>query len=244
MLVGAASLPSAPLFVPGVARGVGSAIEQLQASVHRVARSLPSADVAVLVATGDSVLHDTVTADLAGIGYPQIKATMRSCPPAVAALSRLVQYPRVRRPRLPLDLACLALLVGHSGPVVALEVSATAECSVLVALGTSIVQALDETRLTGNIVVAGDLSAGLGERAPLSTRDGAVEWDARLVELFTNGDIDGLATLGPSKALAVGARGWAPLCVLRGAVASGGLTMSLRRYAAPRGVGYLITSSV
>jgi hypothetical protein len=243
VLIGAASLPGAPLFVPGVGSGLGSALAQLRASVLRVGRALPDADVLVLVASGQPALHDAVTADLTGLGYPGHRRKLEPCPPAIAALSGMTQYPRVRRPRLPLDLATLTLLVDRNVPIVALEASASAEFSVLSALGVSVVQALQETGLTANLVAAGDLSAGLHERSPLARRDGAEAWDARVVDLFNRKQSAGLAELGPHDAAAVGARGWAPLCVLHGAAVSAGLRLALRRYAAPRGVGYLVMSS-
>jgi hypothetical protein len=242
VLAGAVSLPSAPLLVPGVGRGLSSSAEQLRASVFRVARSLPDADVLVMVASGQPALHEAVNADLRGLGYPEHRRELDACPPAIAALSRLTQYPRVRRPRLPLDLATLALLVDRREPVVALEASASAEFAVLSALGTSVVQALQETGLTANLVVAGDLSSGLHDGAPLAHRDGAEEWNAKVVELFTHDDSAGLAALGPHAAADVGARGWAPLCVLHGATQSAGLHLAVRRYAAPRGVGYIVLS--
>ncbi|HSK90030.1 MAG TPA: hypothetical protein VK875_01840 [Euzebyales bacterium] len=236
-------MPSAPLLVTGVGRGLGSALEQLRASVHRVARGLPAADVLVIVAAGQPALHDAVTADLSGLGYPGHTRTLEPCAPAVAALSRLTQYPRVRRPRLPLDLATLALLVARTEPVVALEVSASTEFPVLSALGTSVVQALQDEHLSANLIVAGDLSAGLDDRAPLAARTGAGAWNNSVVDLFSNGHADRLGELGPDRAAEVGARGWAPLCVLHGAAASAGLTLAVRRYAAPRGVGYLVMST-
>lgn len=242
-LVAAASIPSAPLLVDGVGVGGGAGVTQMRDAVRRVVRRLPTADVTILVAAGASAIHDTVAVDLAGLGYPDVTRTLAACTPAVVALSRLTQYPRVRRPRLPLDLAVLALLVDCTGPVVALEVSASAEQPVLAALGTSIVQALGEAGLTGVLVAAGDLSAGLRPGSPLATRAGAVEWDARVVALFRADRGGGLAELGPARARAVGARGWAALCVLHGAVASTALRVTVRRYAAPRGVGYLLAST-
>lgn len=243
MLRAAASLPSAPLLVDGVGAGLDPLLTRLRRSVDRVVRRLPAADVVLLVATGQPALHDTVTVDLAGLGYPGVTRRLDGCPPAVAALSRMTQYPRVRRPRLPLDLAVLALLVDRPVPVVALEVSASAEFAVLSALGTSVVQALEEVELGGTIVVAGDLSAGLEDRSPLAARDGAAAWDAQVVELFTQGASAELGGLGPQAAVDVGARGWAPLCVLHGAVATAGLELTVRRYAAPRGVGYLVMAT-
>jgi aromatic ring-opening dioxygenase LigB subunit len=222
---------------------MGSALDQLQASALRVARGLPDADVLVVVASGKPALHDTVIADLAGLGYPRHRRTLEPSPPAIEALSRMTQYPRVRRPRLPLDLATLTLLVDRREPVVALEASASAEFSVLSALGTSVVEALQESELTANLVVAGDLSAGLDAGAPLAERDGAAAWNARVVELFTDGQANGLGELGPHGAAQVGARGWAPLCVLLGAAVSTDLRLTVRRYAAPRGVGYLVMTA-
>ncbi len=242
-LLGAACIPSAPLLVDGVGVGGGPTLQQLRLSVRRAVERLPSADVTVLVAAGRAALHDTIHIDLAGLGYPQITRTLASCPRAITALSRITQYPRVRRHRLPLDLAVLGLLTDRSLPVVALEVSASAEFPVLSALGTSVVQALGEAALTGIMVVAGDLSAGLGPGSPLAARPGAAQWDARVVEAFSSGDSGRLADLGPGDASEVGARGWAPLCVLHGAAASTALRLTVRRYLAPRGVGYLTVTA-
>lgn len=243
MVRGALSIPSAPLLIDGVGVGGGPAVQQLRDSVRRVTDRLPDSDVIVLVAAGQPALHDTAVVDLAGLGYPDHTREVAGCPPAVAALSRITQYPRVRRPRLPLDLAVLALLVDRPTPVVALEVSASAEFAVLTALGTSVVRALTEAGLSAGIVAAGDLSAGLHEGSPLAARDGAREWDARVVEAFSHGRPDDLAALGPDRATAVGARGWAPLSVLHGAAASASLVLRVRRYSAPRGVGYLLLAT-
>lgn len=242
-LLGAASIPSAPVLLEDVGRGVGSAVTQVRTTVARTVACLPETDVVVLVASGQAALHDTAVVDLRGIGHPQVARILDACPPAVAALSRITQYPRVRRPRLPLDLAVLALLVDRRAPVVALEVPPTAEFAVLAALGTSIVQALEESGLTGAVVVAGDLSAGLHDGSPLAARPHAADWDARVVDLFRRGASAGLADLGPEAAQDVGARSWAPLCVLHGAAAAASLELSVRRYSAPRGVGYLVVSS-
>lgn len=241
-LRGAASIPSAPLLVEGVGVGGGAGVQQLRDSVHRAIDRLPTADVTVLVAAGQSVLHDTAEINLAGLGYPNITRTLAPCPEAVAALSRVTQYPRVRRPRLPSDLAILGLLAGDTAPVVALEVPASAEFAVLSALGTSVVQALEEAGLAGSMIAAGDLSAGLDGSAPLAHRPGAAEWDARVVASFTDDASGRLAELGPVAAAEVGARGWAALCVLHGAAASARLQLHVRRYTAPRGVGYLVMS--
>jgi aromatic ring-opening dioxygenase LigB subunit len=240
---GALSIPSAPLLVDGVGVGGGRAVQQLRDSVRRVTDRLPDCDVIVLIAAGQPALHDTVVADLTGLGYPDHTRQLAGCPAAISALSRITQYPRIRRPRLPLDLAVLALLVDRATPVVALEVSASAEFAVLTALGTSVVQALTEATLTATIVAAGDLSAGLDDGAPLAARDGARAWDAQVVEAFTQGRPQLLAEAGPGRAAQVGARGWAPLSVLQGAAASASLHLRVRRYAAPRGVGYLLLAT-
>lgn len=241
-LAGAAAIPSAPLLVHGVGIGGGQAVQLVRGTIARVVSRLPDTDVTILMAAGQSAIHDTVAVNLAGLGYPHITRALEACAPAIVALSRVTQYPRIRRPRLPLDLGVLALLVDRS-PVVALEVPSSAEFAVLSALGTSVVQALEEAALTGTLVAAGDLSAGLGPSSPLGARSGAQEWDDRVVHTFADGRAHGLADLGPLRALDVGARGWAPLCVLHGAVASAALSLTVRRYSAPRGVGYLVAST-
>lgn len=242
-LRGAAALPSAPLLLDGVGIGGGPEVEQLRTSVRRIVGRLPAGDLTVLVAAGQPALHDTDVVDLSGLGYPQVGRRIDGHPGAVAALSRMTQYPRVRRPRLPVDLAVLALLLADRGPVVALEVPPSTESAVLTALGASVVHALEEVGLAATVVAAGDLSAGLHGQSPLAALDGAAAWDAAVVEAFAAGRPDDLATLGPERARLVGARGWAPLAVLHGAAMAGSVPLRVRRYSAPRGVGYLLLTS-
>lgn len=241
MIVGAAILPCAPLLVPGasasIPEGVGEVCDAIDAALDR----LPDHDVAVLLAGASAGgLYDAASASLAGLGLPGI--TMEAPVDAVAAerISGLAQYPVHRGEPLPLDLAVLTLLVGDARQVVPIDVPSLAAFDVLSAVGVAIAAALEGDEVRAVVISAGDLSAGLTERSPLHLIEGAADFDAQVVDIIDSGRLDGLARVGPAEARRVGARAWAPMAVLHGSLARAKIGMVRRRYAAPRGVGYLV----
>lgn len=241
MIVGAAIVPTTPLLVPGVSAslpdGVGEVCEAVDAALDR----LPDHDVAVLIAGGpQGALYDAATATLAGIGLPQVRCTGRIHGPTVERLSGLVQYPVQRGELLPLDLAVLTLLVGDAAALVPLEVPGGAAFDALAAVGLGVATALEDPELRAVLVSAGDLSAGLSERSPLHLIEGARAFDEQVVDVVDSGRLDGLERIPPAEAKRVGARAWAPMAVLHGALARAKIGIVRRHYSAPRGVGYLV----
>lgn len=241
MLVGVATLPTAPLLVDGVGRGLPRSLVRVRAAMRHVQKGLPDADVVLLVAAGTQALYDTAVVSLQGLGFPEVRHDLEVCTPAITALARSTQIPRIRAARLPLDLAVLALCLERPEPVVPIGVPA-ASFDTLTAIGTGTVQALEDIDLRTIVIAAGDLSAGLSPRSPLAAVVGAAEWDERVIAAVQSGRLDSLATLGPDRARAVGARGWPALAVLHGVCQRGKLGLTLRCYAAPRGVGYLVAA--
>lgn len=242
MIVGAAVLPTAPLLVPGVSATLPEGIPKVADAIDAAVEALPPADLHVLVAAGESGLHDTDKASLEGIGRPDIAADVAVDGQAVSRLSAATQYPMYRGHQLPLALTVLALHVGDGAPIVPMTVPETTEFGALVGLGTSIARAFADPELRVTTIVAGDLSAGLTEKSPLHRVEGAIFWDEKAVAAVDSGRLDALARLGPAEAKRVGALAWAPLAVLHGAVASAKIGMVVRHYSAPRGVGYLVAS--
>jgi hypothetical protein len=241
VIVGAAVLPTAPLLVPGASAtlpdGVGSVCDAIDAALDR----LPDHDVAVLLAGGpQAALHDAARASLAGVGLPGIGCEGEVHAPTVERVSGLVQYPLQRGEPLPLDLAVLTLLVGTERPLVPIEVPRSAAFDVLAAVGLGIAAAFEGTDLRGVVVSAGDLSAGLTERSPLHLVPGARDFDEQVLDVVDSGRLDGLRRMEPAEARRVGARGWAPLAVLHGALARAKVGVVRRHYSAPCGVGYLV----
>ena len=242
MIAGATVLPTAPLLLPGVSAtlpdGIGRVIDAIDAAVERI----PRADVLVLVAAGESGLHDSGGATLEGIGRPDIARDAAVDSDAVSRLSAATQYPMYRGGPLPLDLAMLALLVRGVAPIVPVTVPASAGFDVLVGVGSTIARTFAGPDVRACVVAAGDLSAGLTEKSPLHLVSGAIFFDEQAVAAVDSSRLDGLGRIGPQEAGRVGARGWAPLAVLHGATAAAKIGMVVRHYSAPRGVGYLIAT--
>lgn len=242
MIVGAAIIPAAPLLVPGVSASLPDGVPRICDAIDAVVEGMVRSDLTVLVAAGPQGLHDTGRISLEGIGRPDVVVDVPVDSAAVSKLSAATQYPMFRGAALPLDLAVLALHLGDAGALVPMTVPATAAFEALVGVGSSMARVFADADLRVTVVAAGDLSAGLTEKSPMHLVDGAIFWDEQTVAVVDSGRLGGLAKLGPQEAGRVGARGWAPLAVLHGAVASAKLGMVVRHYAAPRGVGYLVAS--
>ncbi|HVL99872.1 MAG TPA: hypothetical protein VM324_11330 [Egibacteraceae bacterium] len=247
MIVGAAIIPTAPLLVPGVSASLPPGVGRVCDAVDAAMEALPLSDTTVLLAAaepGPSLhgqgLYDGGTATLAGVGRPDITRAVPVHRAAVEGVTRVSQYPMYREDALPLGLSVLALLHGGGRPLVPMAVPRNAGFDALAATGAGLAEALTEAGVRAVVLAAGDLSAGLEERSPLSLVEGARDWDAQAVETVASGRLDGLARLGPAEAKRVGALGWAPMAVLHGALARGKIGLVRRHYSAPRGVGYLV----
>jgi hypothetical protein len=241
MIVGAAILPTAPLLVPGASASLPPGAEEVCEAIDRSLDQLPDHDVAVLVAAGrHGSLYDAADASLAPVGLPHVRQRGSVDGDVLERLSGLVQYQLQRGERLPLDLSVLALLVGDARPVVPVEVPLGAAFDALTAVGVGIATACEGPDLRAVVVAAGDLSAGLGPRSPLHEVDGAAEFDHQVLDVVDQGRLEGLSRLGPGEARRVGARGWAAMAVLHGALARAKVGIVRRHYSSPRGVGYLV----
>lgn len=241
MLVGAAILPSAPLLVPGASPTLPRTVTRVCDAVDATVERLPDHDVVVVIAAAQSGrVHAAARASLAGIGRPDISADPPVDDRTVQRLAAVCRFPVATEAPLPLDLAVLTILLGEGSAVVPLAVPATAGFDALAATGIAIAKALDDPEVRGVAVAAGDLSAGLTQRSPLHTVEGAEEFDARVVEAVDAGRLDSLDRLGPEEARRVGARGWAALATLHGTLETAKLGLVRRHYSAPEGVGYLV----
>jgi hypothetical protein len=246
VIVGAAVVPSAPLLVDGVCATPPEEVVAVQDAIDAALEGLPDYDTAVLLSAAEDHskqgqgLYDATEASLAGVGRPDITRPTPVHRDAVERISRTSQYPMYRGGTLPLGLSVLALLLGGGDPLVPVAVPAQASYESLVGVGTSIAEALSEDGPRAVAIASGDLSAGLHERSPLYTIDGARAWDDQAVDVVESGRLESLDRLGPGEAHRVGARGWAPMVVLHGVCARAKIGLVRRHYSAPRGVGYLV----
>jgi hypothetical protein len=240
VIVGAAILPTAPLLVPGASASLPMGIPQVCDAIDAALDRLPDHDAVVLIAGAtQGTLYDCAEANLASIGLPSVHLAAEVHRPTVERLSGLIQYPVHRGELLPMGLAVLAMLVGSSRPFVPLDVPSGAAFDALTAVGVGITSAVAPD-LRVILVAAGDLSAGLTDRSPLHRIDGAADFDERVLDAVDSGKLDALGRLTPAEAKRVGARGWAPMAVLHGALTRAKMGLVRRHYSAPRGVGYLV----
>ena len=242
MIVGAAIVPAAPLLVPGVSPQLPDGVARVRDVAAATLRRLPAADAAVLLTAGDNSAHIADDASLAAIGRPDISRDVDICNGAVPAVTNALQYPLSRGAALPLELGVLALQWPGAPPLIPLTVPATATFDTLVASGAAIAKATDDLDLRAVVIASGDLSAGLTAKSPMHEVSGAIFFDEQATAAVDSGRLDGLGRLGPEEAARVGARGWAPMSVLHGAVARAKIGTVVRHYSAPRGVGYLVAS--
>jgi hypothetical protein len=250
-LVGGAVVPAAPLMLTSVSPDqpaeVREGVTRLRSLAREAIASLPTADVCVLVAAGIRGIYDRAHANLGPLGVIDATVDLPVAETAIEQLSRLTQYPVFRGDDLGLGLSVLALQlheVHGDIPVLALHVPPTAHFDVLVSVGASINEALTETGLTGVIIAAGDLSAGLGERSPAYAIEGAARWDEAVVTAARTGTFAELGSLGPEEAERVKAVGWPALAVVHGACAASQFRLEVLDYASPRGVGQLVARCV
>ncbi|MBW3603028.1 MAG: hypothetical protein KY434_10075 [Actinobacteria bacterium] len=250
MIAGVAILPSAPLLLEGVAPSSPTGVGEVREAVETIVASLPRADVTVLLAAsspGSSGsessargVYGAVEATLAGVGRPDLRRRVEVSVPAMEAITRVTQYPLLRRGTLPLSLSVLALLLGSHHCFAPVAVPATADFAALVGVGAATAQAVEEAGLSGTVVATGDCSAEPGPGAPPASVDGAREWGEAAAAAVADGRLDRLEGLGPERAQRVGAVGWAPMAVLHGVCERSRTNVGLRLYAAPRGAGYLV----
>lgn len=249
-----AAVPAAPLLLPAVsahqADAVAPHVAALRAAVDEVLGGLPPVDTVVLVVGAeDASLPDGGCVDLAGYGYPQVRADIPVDRELLRVLATGTNTPRVRADVLTGDLAVLALLVAAAQPgtaVLPVTVATTAGPSALGGLAAGVLTALERTGRDVAVVAAGDLSASRDTTSPGYLVDGAVAFDdAVLAALGRDADevVGALEALGPAEAARVAARGWAPLAFAAQLARAGGLRFTRVELHAPRGVGQLVASS-
>lgn len=250
-LVGAAAIPAAPLMLPRASpeqpQRMRAQVADLRAGANEVIRRLPDADAVVVVASGPRGIYDRGRASLSPLGVEGADVELPVAEEAIEHLCRLTQYPMFRGDALDIGHSALCLQLAAVRPAVAvvpLSVPGTTDFDVLVSVGASIEEAVLDADLSGVMLCAGDLSAGLNESSPGYAIPGAGDWDAAVVEAVKAGELGALRELGPEEASRVQALGWAPLGVLHGACAAARLRPEFVAYAAPAGVGQLVAQCV
>lgn len=246
MIVGAAIVPTTALLLPGVAEALPGGVSEVAVAVRAALDGLRPFDVAVLLAAATApAVHLQACTTLAGIGRPDLAVDAEVDVAAALALGAATGWPTVGEAPLPVGLAVLAALVQASAArpdvcVAPVAVATSAKPDALLGAGESLARALEDRRVA--VVAAGDLSAGLTPKAPLTLVEGATAWEEEVVDVVAGGRLERVARMGPGEAARVGALGWAPLVVLAGVCRAAALGLVLRHHSARRGVGYLVAA--
>jgi hypothetical protein len=231
VLVAAAVCPHPPLLVPEVAAGAAAETADLRAAALDAVRALIAAGPETVVVVGAGPAAGTArpgeTGTLAGYGVDLTVA--------------LGDGPAPSEPRLPLSLTLGAWLLreaGYAGGAHGRVVSAGTPTDELAALGDRIAAWPARTGL----LVLGDGTARLSERAPGYLDPRAAGYDATVAAALGTADAEALLGLDPAlsdELLAAGRPAWQ---VLAGAVRGGGWRATLRYSGAPYGVAYHVAS--
>lgn len=246
-----AAVPAAPLLLPEVSahqpEGIAAEVAALRQAVDEVLTALPPVDTVVLVVGAEDVsLPDGGCVDLAGYGYPQVRADVPVDRELLRVLATGTNTPRVRADVLTGDLAVLTLLVAAARPeveVLPVTVATAAGLPALGGLAAGMTIALERTGRDVAVVAAGDLSASRDTTSPGYLVAGALEWDEAMLAALGGDDLDAVGELGPAEAARVGARGWAPLALALQLALTSGLRFERLELHAPRGVGQLVAAS-
>lgn len=109
-------------------------------------------------------------------------------------------------------------------------------------LGIAIQQAANTTGKRVALIASGDLSHRLVPGAPAGYNPRAVDFDAKIEEIFDTGYFDELGELDPSLIEAAGECGLRPIYTLVGAFNGQDIHTKVLSYEAPFGVGYMISA--
>jgi hypothetical protein len=231
VLLAAAVCPHPPLLVPAVAGGAAAEIADLRTAALDAVRALAATGPEAIVVVGTGPAAGTArpgeTGSLAGYGVDLTVA--------------LGDGPEPSEPRLPLSLTLGAWLLreaGYRGGAHGRVVTATTPPAELASLGQRIAAWPAPTAL----LVMGDGTACLSEKAPGYLDPRAAAYDAEVATALAGADAGTLLGLDPAlsdELLVSGRPAWQ---VLAGAAGGGGWRGTLRYSAAPYGVAYHVAS--
>lgn len=236
--------PSAPLVLSDVSPAQAvehrDDVRRLRALTGDALATLePDADVVVVASGTPAGIHSHGRVDLRPLGLVHVTRDVPVAPGVAGELAAALQLPLLVDEPLGVDAAVLAASLPPDRPAAVAEVPPTADGGVLLALGAALLRLPERTGRDLQVIVAGDLSAGLGTASPAYALPDAVETQARLVAALRAGDPAAVAAMGPAAADAA-VRSWAPLCVAASAAAAAGLHARSLEVATVRGVGHAV----
>jgi hypothetical protein len=231
VLLAAAVCPHPPLLVPAIAGAAAAETDDLRTAALDAVRAL--------VATGPDAIVVVGTGAAAGTARPGETGTLAGY--GVDLTVALGDGPQPSEPRLPLSLTLGAWLlreVGYTGGAHGRVVTAAVPPAELAGLGERIAAFPGRTAL----LVMGDGTARLSEKAPGYLDPRAAAYDAQVGAALAGADAGALRGLDPvlsDELLVAGRPAWQ---VLAGAAGDGAWHGTLRYSGAPYGVAYHVAS--
>jgi hypothetical protein len=230
VLLAAAVCPHPPLLVPSVAAGAAAETADLRTAALDAVRALAAVEPDAIVVVG--------TGSAAGTARPGETGTLAGY--GVDLTVALGDGPAPSEPRLPLSLTVGAWLlreVGYTGGAHG-RVVAPSPAEGLAALGERIAAWPGRTAL----LVMGDGTATLSEKAPGYLDPRAADFDAVVAAAFRDADPDALLGLDAALAAELMVAGLPAWQVLAGATRGAEWTATRRYTGAPYGVAYHVVS--
>jgi hypothetical protein len=239
--------PSAPLVLPDASPGVAAEHRDdvgalLAAREAALARLDPTCTTIVLAVGAPPGVHDHARVDLRPLGVPVSVAERPVAAELLAPITAALQRPLLVGSPVGVDASVLVASTTSETPVVVVELPSVTEGEPLVALGVGLVAAAERVGAAVQLLVAGDLSTGLGTASPRYVLPDAHASQRRVVEALMAGDARALAAIGPDEAARTGLRSWAVLTVAAGAAAAAGLRAQDLEELEARGVGHVVGS--
>lgn len=236
---------SAPVVLPAVSHAQGDehreAVLHLRSLQERALASLDPDAPVLVIAAGDPIgVHDHTRVDLRPLGHPVAVDGPNVARDLADPLTVAMQLPLLIGAPLGIDATVLVAGLPTGVQAIVAEVPAGAAGGPLLALGAGIVRMADRLGRRLQVVVAGDLSAGLHTGSPAYEIEDAATVQARVVAAVQRGDAEAVAELGPDEAAGAAVRSWAPLCVAAGIAAAARLDTRDLDVAEVRGVGHLV----
>jgi len=259
-------VPHPPIIIPEIGREnlnrISSTVQAMQEIAGDVMEASP--DVLVFISPHSAGFADNIavkadqalTGSFAAFGVPNIRFSVRNDLEFVGELVKAANdfgVPVTKIGRAHMDLRGSSeldhgvlvplyyLSKNASLPIVSVSIS-YAGFEEHYALGMAIKKASDSLRSRVALVASGDLSHRLVPGAPAGYNPRAIDFDAKIEEIFDTGYFDELQDLDPGLIEAAGECGLRSIYTLAGAFNGYGVLTKVLSYEGPFGVGYMVSS--
>jgi AmmeMemoRadiSam system protein B len=243
--------PHPPLLIPAIGGDSRRDVQATVTAMERLAEELGEADLCVVMSPHTPGFGDVVAVrsparlrgDFAGFRCPEVGLEIDN---DVAFVDRLVSRAGASGTVDIEPIADEELDHGVLVPLYFLKARRLVSLSVVrsydahKAVGRLVRECADELERRVLFLASGDLSHRLKPGAPAGYDQRGAEFDARVVELFEKGDLDGLSRLDPNLVRSAGECGLRSFIALGAFLQDGAASSRVLSYEGPFGVGYAV----